>query len=294
MKTLRNSTNRVKSGTLLLQTLLVVTLWMSPATAQQMMASEPMAGDGLIVRIQSADLVFIDRGSEHGITRGDLFEIISSEMLIHPLSDSILAVTPKSVGSLQVLQVYPRTALARLLQLDRGEDPMLKPIERVVDAERRAEIEKMMLRGVRMAAGVDVSRRLAVIPGLFQARIGETRKGWGLLAASGASLIGGFAYRSNSNDWYDQYQNLPAGLPESDYTFYFTKAQDRRSLSNNLFWLAGALYVYNWVDILWLGNAAGVAYQAPPTTRVHVDLGWDSGGSQNPGGMPLLRLTRRF
>jgi hypothetical protein len=181
-------------------------------------------------------------------------------MLVHPLNDSILAVTPKSVGSLQVLQVYHRTALARLLQLDCGEDPILKPIERVVDAERRAEIEKMMLRGVRMAVGVDVSRRLAVIPGLFQARIGETRKGWGLLAASGASLIGGFAYRSNSNDWYDQYQNLPAGLPESDYTFYFTKAQDRRSRSNNMFWLAGALYIYNWVDILWLGDAASVAY----------------------------------
>ena len=147
-----------------------------------------------------------------------------------------------------------------MLQLDCGEDPILKPIERVVDAERRAEIEKMMLRGVRMAVGVDVSRRLAVIPGLFQARIGETRKGWGLLAASGASLIGGFAYRSNSNDWYDQYQNLPAGLPESDYTFYFTKAQDRRSRSNNMFWLAGALYIYNWVDILWLGDAASVAY----------------------------------
>ncbi len=251
------------------------------------MADTDMAGEGLIVRIQSADLVFIDLGTEHGITKGDLFEIISSEMLVHPLSDSILAVTPKSVGCLQVLQIYPHTALARLLQLDRGEDPMLKPIERVIDPERRAEIEKMMLRGVRAAAGVDVSRRVAVIPGLYQTRIGETRKGWGLLAASGVSLIGGFAYRSNSNDWYDQYQNLPAGLPESDYSFYFTKAQDKRSRSNNLFWLAGALYVYNWVDILWLGDAAGVAYQAPPSTGLHVALGINT-------KQPLLRLTHRF
>ena len=284
----RLTSNRsLRAGALLLQALLVTAVSLSPAMAQMKMGDTDTAGKGLIVRIQSADLVFIDRGAEQGIARGDLFEIISSETLVHPLSDSILAVTPKSVGCLQVLQVYQHTALARLLQLDRGEDPMLKPIEPVVDADRRAEIEKMMLRGVRAAAGVDVSRRVAVIPGLYQTRIGETRKGWGLLAASATSLIGGFAYRSNSNDWYDQYQNLPAGLPESDYTFYFTKAQDRRSRSNNLFWLAGALYVYNWVDILWLGDAAGVAYQAPPSTGLHVDLGFTA-------RQTLLRLTHGF
>jgi hypothetical protein len=77
MMTLSNRNSLARSGALLLQTLLVVTLLMAPAMAQTM-SSEPMAGDGLIVRIQSADIVFIDRGSDHGITRGDLFEIISS------------------------------------------------------------------------------------------------------------------------------------------------------------------------------------------------------------------------
>lgn len=260
----------------------------APAKAAPMMGSAP-EGDGLIIRIQAADLVFIDRGAEHNISRGDLFDIISSEMLIHPLSDSILAVTPKSVGSLQVLQVYPRTSLAKLIQLDRDEDPMLKPIARVRDPDRRARIEKQMLRGMRAASGMDASRRLAAIPGLYQTRIGETRKGWGLMAATGLSLVGGLAYRSNSNDWYDQYQNLPAGLPESDYTFYFTKAQDRRSLSNKLFWLAGALYVYNWADILWLSGSGGLTSQVPqsPGSGLHVGLGTD-------GDRPLLRLTRRF
>ena len=119
-------------------------------------------------------------------------------------------------------------------------------------------------------------------------RIGESRKGWALLVSSGASLIGGFASRSNSNDWYDQYQNLPAGLPESDYTRYFTKAQSLRTRSNRMFWLAGALYLYNWVDILWLGDAAGVAYQAPSSTGLTVGLGAAS------GSQPMLRLTHRF
>ena len=282
MKTLAKSSRLTNPGVLL--ALVAAALWLSPATAQ--MPDESMGGDGLIIRIQSADLVFIDRGSDHGMTRGELFDIVSSEMLVHPRTDSILAVTPKTVGALRILQVYPRTSLARLVQLDRGEDPMLKSISLVRDAERIAEIEEQMLRGVRIAAGMDVSRRVAVIPGLYQMRIGETRKGWALLAAQAVSLTSAFAYRSSSNDWYDQYQNLQAGLLESDYTFYFTKAQDRRTTSNRLFWLAGALYVYNWVDILWLGGASGMAYQPPPTSRLTVGVG--------DGLQPLLRLTHRF
>ncbi len=282
MKTLAKSSRLTNPGVLL--ALVAAALWLSPATAQ--MPDESMGGDGLIIRIQSADLVFIDRGSDHGMTRGELFDIVSSEMLVHPRTDSILAVTPKTVGALRILQVYPRTSLARLVQLDRGEDPMLKPISLVRDAERIAEIEEQMLRGVRIAAGMDVSRRVAVIPGVYQIGIGEIRKGWALLAAQAVSLTSAFAYRSSSNDWYDQYQNLQAGLFESDYTFYFTKAQDRRTTSNRLFWLAGALYVYNWVDILWLGGASGMAYQPPPTSRLTVGVG--------DGLQPLLRLTHRF
>ncbi len=156
----------MKPGAFLLPAVAAAALWLTPAMAQQATLDESMAGDGLIVRIQSADLVFIDRGSEHGISRDDLFDIVSSEMLVHPLSDSILAVTPKTVGALQVLQVYERTSLARLVQLDRGEDPMLKPIALARDADRIAEIEKLMIRGVRLAAGMDVSRRAAIIPGL--------------------------------------------------------------------------------------------------------------------------------
>lgn len=265
----------------------VTLLSLASLSAQDMMSDT--SAEGLIVRLQSAELVFIDQGAQHGLTRGDLFDIVSTEMLVHPLSDSILAVTPKIIGALQVLQVYDKTALARLIELDAGEDPMLKPISRVRDGERQVQLEKMLVRGVRAAAGIDISRRVAIMPGLYQLRLGETRKGWGLLGASSAALIGGIAYRSNSNDWHDQYRNLPAGLPESDYTFYFTKAQDRRTSSNRLFWLAGALYVYNWVDILWLGDAASMAQHAPSTRQWHADLGL-SGTSRQP----LLRLTRRF
>ena len=285
MKTLAKSSRLTNPGVFLPLALVAVALWLSPATAQT--PDESMGGDGLIIRIQSADLVFIDRGSDHGMTRGELFDIVSSEMLVHPRTDSILAVTPKTVGALRILQVYPLTSLARLVQLDRGEDPMLKPISLVRDADRVSEIEKQMLRGVRAAAGKHVPRQVAVIPGLYQIRIGETRKGWALLAAQSVSLVTAIAYRSNSNDWHDQYRALQAGLPQSEYDRYFDKAQDLSDRSNQFFWLAGALYVYNWVDILWLGDASGVAYRPPPASRLTVGVGLD-------GLQPLLRLTHRF
>lgn len=270
----------------ILAALALITLWLAPGDAQ--MADAAGEGDGLIVRIHSPGLVFIDRGQNAGITRGDIFDIISSEVLVHPLSDSILAVTPKSVGAIQVLQVYPSLSLVKIVHLDRGVDPMLKPVVRVSDPKRLEQIEKLIMRGVRVDAGVDVPRRLAVIPGLFQIRIGERNKGWSLLAAEAVSLIGGIAYRSNSNDWYDQYRALPAGLPESDYDFYFNKGQDRRTLSNRLFWVAGALWVYNWVDVMYLGEGANLAYRPADPPSYHVGMGLSA------DGRPLLRLGRRF
>ena len=77
MKTLAKSSRLTNPGVLLALTFVALALWLSPATAQ--MPDESMGGDGLIIRIQSADLVFIDRGSDHGMTRGELFDIVSSE-----------------------------------------------------------------------------------------------------------------------------------------------------------------------------------------------------------------------
>jgi len=285
MKTLAKS-SLTNPGVFLALTFVALALWLSPATAQ--MPDESMGGDGLIIRIQSADLVFIDRGSDHGMTRGELFDIVSSEMLVHPRTDSILAVTPKTVGALRILQVYPLTSLARLVQLDRGEDPMLKPISLVRDAERIAEIEKQMMRGVRIAAGMDVSRRVAVIPGVYQIGIGDTRKGWAILATDAACLFAGMLYKRSSNDWLDEYRALSGQTP-STYDRYWNEAQDRNDWSRQLYWLSVAIYIYSWVDVLWLGDAVGMAYQESPARGLQAGLDFGSNGSK-----PLLRLTHRF
>lgn len=252
-------------------------------------AAAPTAGVGMIVKVEGGNLVFIDKGQVDGVNRGDLFDIVSTETLVHPLTDSVVAVTPKSIGAIQVVQVYPKTSLARLVYLDKGEDPMLKAIARVRDVDRLDQVEQQVVRGIRTAAGMDVPRRVALVPGLYQQRIGETLKGRLLMAAEATALVGAFAYRSNSNDWYDQYQKLPAGLPESDYDFYFAKAQERRDRSNRLFWAAGLLFAYNWVDVLWLGEGAGMAAAAADAGLTLVHLGW-----LHAGGPVQLSVTHRF
>ncbi|MEE2659463.1 MAG: FlgT C-terminal domain-containing protein [Candidatus Latescibacterota bacterium] len=247
-------------------------------------------GEGFVIRVEMGDLVYIDLGEGSGVARGDLFDILADEVITHPLTGDTLAVTPMSVGALQVRQVFPKMAAAKLVHIAAGEDPMLKPIVRIRDPKRHEEIAKIMSRNLSRAMGRDVPRQVTAIPGLYQIRIGEKRKGWTLISAEAASLIAGFSYRTNSNDWYDQYSNLPAGLPESEYTFYIDRARSRRDWSNRFFWLAGALYAYNWVDILWLGTAASLSgpVEVGEPAATSVCLG------TNSTGQPLMRLTHRF
>ena len=243
-------------------------------------------GDGYIIRVQTGNLVLIDLGQGDGVAPGDLFDIVSAEVLRHPLRDTILAVTPKAIGAVQVKQVFPRMSLALVIDLDAGEDPMLMPLMRVRSPDRIDDLAKAMTRQVFRVASSGVSLRTAVIPGIYQKQIGERTKGWALLGLETVALIGGFTYRSSSNDWLDQYKALDASFPQSEFDRYFNEAQDRRTMSNRLFWVAGALYIYNWADVLWMGSAPRLASTAGPRTQVGIGLA--------DRGQPLLQIRRRF
>ena len=93
---------------------------------------------------------------------------MSNEIVYHPLvADSVLVSTLQKIGVLQVLQVYPKIALAKLIQIHGGEDPMLKQITRIEDPERLVEIEILMQQQMRGTMG-GVPRRLAAQDGLSQ------------------------------------------------------------------------------------------------------------------------------
>ena len=200
--------------------------------------------EGMVIRVQQSTqstLVFIDVGANDGVMKGDLYNIVSSEVLSHPLTGDTLAVTPMNVGAIQVHQVNEKLAIAKLLHLMAGEDAMLKPIAKVQDPDRLEEIEKLVSRARFKARGGSAPRNTALIPGMYQMKVGEKRKGWALLASDAVALVAAIGYRTNSNDWNDQYNNLPAGLPDSQYEFYFSRAEDRRKTSNRLFWLAPSM-----------------------------------------------------
>ena len=247
--------------------------------------------EGMVIRIQHSSkstLVFIDVGANDGVMRGDLYNIVSSEVLSHPLTGDTLAVTPMNVGAIQVHQVNEKLAIGKLLHLMPGEDAMLKPIAKVQDPDRLAEIEKLVSRARFKARGGSAPRSIALVPGMYQMKIGEKRKGWALLASDAVALIAAIGYRTNSNDWKDQYDNLPRDLAESQYEFYYSRAADRRKTSDRLFWLAAAIYAYNWADVLWLGESAKMMTQKSPDHSTQFGL------SATSEGYPLFRIQHRF
>ena len=247
--------------------------------------------EGMVIRVQQSTkstLVFIDVGANDGVMRGDLYNIVSSEVLSHPLTGDTLAVTPMNVGAIQVHQVNEKLAIAKLLHLMPGEDAMLKPIAKVRDPDRLAEIEKLVSRARFKARGGSAPRNTALIPGMYQMKVGEKRKGWALLASDAVALVAAFGYRANSNDWKDQYNNLDASQPQGVFKFYFSRAASRRNTSNRLFWLAGAIYAYNWADVLWLGESAKMMAHTAPAKSTQFGLGATSDGD------PLFSIQHRF
>jgi len=230
--------------------------------------------------------VYIDLGRRDSVRVGDLYSIVDTEVFANPLSGDTLAVSPKSVGTLRVRQVFEKMSLAEVLQLQRGRDPMMMRIQPVRDPERLAEIEEY-LQSPAYTRGFRPSRRAMLIPGLQQLRSGQKGKGLTLMGMEAVSLACAIGYRVSSNDWKDQYDNLPAGLSRSEYDHYFHEADKRRTRSNRFFWLAGAVYAYHLADLLWLQDGVLIAGDRDSSAYT---LAW---GPQQEGPA-LLRLTRRF
>ncbi len=260
--------------------LLLVALAVEPRAAEAQ-GTPPASENGFIIRVMDR-LLFIDMGRQDGVREGDIFDIVDAEVVTHPLSGDTLSVTPRSVGALRVRQVYPKMALAELMHIMAARDPMLMRIAPIQDPERLLEVERFLKQNP-MDGGP--SRRSALLPGLYQFRMGSRWKGLGLLGTELAALGAGIAYRMSSDDWFNQYSELPPGLAPDRYDFYFDEASSRRSTSNRLFWLAGAVYAYNLIDVMWMGNSG---------MSMKVDKGLSMGMSYSRDGAPLVQLMRRF
>ena len=239
----------------------------------------------MVIRVMD-ELLFIDSGQRQGVEEGDLFNILSTNIVSHPITGDTLAVSPKNIGAIRVLQVYEKMSLAEVIHLSEGTDPMLMQISRVKDPMRLQELESYTKRRVQRASRSGVSPLLGIVPGLYQIRSGSQAKGWIIIGVEAVTLGAAIAYRLDSNDWLDQYKALPETSTQFD--FYFNEASNRRSTSNRLFWLAGAVYAYNLIDSMWMGGRTGgmMASQSERSWQMGMDLDRD--------GHTLLQLTRRF
>jgi len=207
-------------------------------------------GNGLIIRVMDR-ILYIDVGSQDNVKEGDLFDILEPEVLTHPLSGDTLSVSPKNIGALRVIQVFPKMALAELTHIEAPKDPMLKHISPIQDAVRLMEVEHFE----KMAMANGKSSRAMLVPGLYQYQFGDRRKGFGLLGAEFTALVVGIGYRMSSNDWNDQYNNLGPGASKADFDYYFKEADRRRTISNRALFMAGAIYAYNLFDVLWMQDS---------------------------------------
>ena len=280
-------------------------------------AHAQMEAKGMIIRAIDR-LVYIDLGRRDGVQAGDLFDVVSADVLLDRLSGDTLAVSPESVGAIRVRQVFDKMAIAELMHIQAGQDPMLMKIARIQDPERLIEIEQYM-QSVSYG-GMGDGRMKALVPGLYQykmgqrrkgfslmvletashlvlvqaghqrlhpSEMGQRRKGFSLMVLETASLVAGIAFRLNSNDWKEQYDSL--NDPQSEYfDYYFDGANDRRRWSNRFFWLSGALYAFNLIDVLWAQGQPAMSVQTRP--RVPFELGM----GMNRSGQTMLQVVHRF
>ena len=248
-------------------------------------AGAQMPDKGLVIR-NTDGLIFIDLGRQDNVMKGDLFDVIDEDVVLHPLSGDTLSVTPKSVGALKVLQVYPKMALVELLHMQGNRDPMLMRVAQIQNPDRLVEIERYMKKSHAMAMG-GASPRLSLVPGLYQLKMGDKVKGLSLLGVEVASLALGVGYRLSSDDWFTQYEDLGPGLSPTDYDFYFNEASNRHTWSNRFFLIAGALYAYNLLDVMWMGGDQ-MPMNASLEKKTDLGLGLDR------TGRPMFNLVRRF
>ena len=129
----------------------------------------------------------------------------------------------------------------------------------------------------RARVGQDVvSRRLGLVPGLFQWRSGQRQRGaalaGGSLLAFGAAVATGAVsiyYGNQAEDWRGDYLDLPRGLPQLAYDEAFDtwhdyeERSDAKATQRNLaLALLGVVYALNWYDVLTSQDAANVGRTA--------------------------------
>jgi hypothetical protein len=242
-------------------------------------AATPPEARGLIIEVAD-HLVYLDLGQRDGIGEGELFDIVSTEVLTDPVSGDTLMVTPATIGVVRVRQVFEKLSVAEVLQLQPGQNPLLLRVAPIQDAERLVQLAAMAaVTPGRAGPGAIAS----LVPGLHQYRSGQRAKGIAMASAEGGLLLAATAFRWSSNDWHRRYQDY-AGADEAYLVHLGEGMQSRRRWSNSLYWLSAGVYAFNFIQVRW----GEPAEPGQPATGTELGLRLDGQGS------PSLCLVRSF
>ena len=215
---------------------------------------------GYVIRILE-HLVYVDVGTRDGVEVGDLYEVVRSEKVVHPVTGEEVGGVEVRVGAIQVTQVFEKMSVGEILEGD-GEIKMLHTIKRVTDPERvssllsarstgGAELEI----GPKVGGGTQVKKIWGIAPGLYQVKRGHPIRGYSMMAAEVGLLAYALKARSSSSRAHDEYKKLPRGTPQEKFDDTFKEYERNGKRSRWLFRAVGAIYLYNLVEVLLLDRS---------------------------------------
>ncbi len=242
-------------------------------------AATPPEARGLIIEVAD-HLAYLDLGQRDGISEGELFDIVSTEVLTDPSSGDTLMVTPATIGVVRVRQVFEKMSVAEILQLQPGQNPVLLRVAPIQDAERLVQLAAM---AATVPGRAGPGAMASLVPGLYQYRSGQRAKGIALAGVEAGLLLTATAFRWSSNDWHRRYQDY-AGADEAYLVHLAEGMQSRRRWSNSLYWLSAGVYAFNFVQVRW-GEPAD---SGQPAANTELGLRLDGPGSA------CLCLVRSF
>ncbi|MBW7995515.1 MAG: SH3 domain-containing protein [Candidatus Glassbacteria bacterium] len=109
-----------------------------------------------------------------------------------------------------------------------------------------------------------VSPAWVFIPGGPRLSAGDRLRGWGLLGLTAACAGGGYYFHAKHLDYRDDYRALGPSTPAEEFEKLYAKADNRRRVSDALFYAAAGLYALNVLDYFFFlpHTMAGMAVAA--------------------------------
>ena len=97
-----------------------------------------------------------------------------------------------------------------------------------------------------------IQKNNGFIPGLYQIKTNQKIKGYTISALQAGTIAAGVYYKLNADEdkWFERYKNSNSSEEAARAYGQHRDAQDNNKWSKRFFYTAGAVYVFNFIDVL--------------------------------------------